>query len=189
MDFATGLTTLDTRLDDGDNFTFSVDEKTQALTQAWNDPYVVEETYDSSLTYDNTVQQYTLPTGMRDVISIAQDPNNDSFQSTIPAEGFNVIAGKIHIEPNYRTYLTNGDTFYIWGWKKLTTSDSATDALLQEYILKLAQYNVLSLLINKAVNRFLKNDVSVSELLNVASRLERDIDDYRKQHRAISRGV
>lgn len=189
MDTATALTTLNIEIDDGDNFTFTADEKNRAITRAWNDKYVVQESYDSSLTYDNTVQQYTLPTSMRDVISVGQDPNNDSFETELPSTAWTVKAGKLHIDSAYRTYLTTGKTLYLWGWKKLTTSDSITDELLQEYVLDLARYNTLHQLQSKGVNRFLKNDTTISELLNTSREAKARVDEYRSQHRAVSQEV
>lgn len=189
MDFSTGLTTLNTELDDADNFTFTAAEKTRALTRAWNDPFVVEETYDSSLTYNNTTQQYTLPTGVKNVMAIGQDFDTDGFVTEISSDGFNVIGGKLHIHDKYRDVLDNSKTIYLWGWKKLTTSDSITDAELQEYVLKVAQFHILGILQNKAVNRFLKNDVSISELLNTREQLRRDIVEYRRQHRVVPQEV
>ena len=189
MDTAEALTKLNVEIDDGDNFTFTQAEKERAVERAFRDRFVVEEVYDSSLTYDSSTQAYTLPTGMRNVIGISQDVNADGFDSGFSSEGYQIKAGQIHIDSDYKSTFSNGDTLYIWGWKKLTTSDSISDELLQEYVLKLAIYNPLEQLKLKAANRFLKNDVSITELLNLSRTLKDDVDEYRRQHRVIPQEV
>jgi hypothetical protein len=189
MDTSAALTDLNTDLNDGDNFTFTADEKTRAIEKAWRDKFVVEEVYDSSLTYLNTTQQYSLPTGVTNVIAIGQDFDADGFKTEISADGFLVIDGKLHIKDGYRDVLSHNKTLYLWCWKKLTTSDSISDERLQEYVLLLATYNTLRMLKGKKVNRFLKNDTSMAELLNYSNELWRDIQDYRRQHRVIPQEV
>lgn len=185
MDFSTALSTLNTELGDSDNFALTAAEKTRALTRAWNDTYVVEETWDTSLTYDNTTQQYTLPTGVNAVISLGQDPDADSFSAEIPKDGFNIIAGKIHVLDSFRQLLDHNKTLYLHGWKKLTTSDSITDADLQEYVLMLAQHYCNNLLMNKKTFKFLKNDTTMAELVARNNQLREEVREYRRQRRVI----
>ena len=61
MDFNTTLEELNIMLGDTDNVTCTQEEKIRALRKAWNDPYVVDVVYDSSLVFSRTTSDYTLP--------------------------------------------------------------------------------------------------------------------------------
>ena len=189
MDTSTALTKLNVEINDGDNFTFSQAEKERAIERAFNDRYVVDEVYDSSITYDSSTQAYTLPTNMRNIMGIGQDPNEDGFETELDSGAYDIKANQIHIKSQYKDLLSTGKPLYIWGWNKVTSADSITDALLQEYVLKLAIHNTLEMLKTKAANRFLKNDTSISEILNLSSQFKREVQEYRQQHRAIPQEI
>ena len=57
MDFNTTLEELNITLGDTDNVTFTQEEKIRALRKAWNDPYVVDVVYDSSLVFSRTASR------------------------------------------------------------------------------------------------------------------------------------
>ena len=138
MNNAALLTELNVRLGDSDNFTFTSDEKSSALTEATNDTYVNEEAYDSSLTYTSTTWQYTIPTGVTNVqeLEMSYSGSTDAPQR-VPKDAWEIVNGKIHIDRNYRDILSEGATIYVKGLNKITTSDTVTNVGLQEYILNL----------------------------------------------------
>lgn len=163
----------------------TVAEKTRALTRAWNDKYVVVEITDDSLTYDREIDTYELPEEISSVIAIGQDPDDLGFRAGLSADAFVVEAGSVRIHKAYQDLLSDGKILYIFGWSKPTVDDSIDDVGVQEYVLKLAEKNCLSVLLNKRVFKFLKNDTTVGEIVAHRRELERDIADYRQQHRAM----
>ena len=184
MDLATGLATLNTELGDSNNFALTADEKTRALTRAWNDSYVVAEDWDDSLTYQDNTNSYAVPTGLGNFHSIHQDVDDtNQFKKEIPKAAYNVRAGNIYFQDGYRQLLRDGKTLYLYTHKKLTTSDSITAANLQEYVLALANIYAINVLINKGTFKFLKNDTSVAELIAHKRELEQVVEDYRNQQR------
>jgi hypothetical protein len=70
LDFTTAQTTLNTIIGDSADTTFSSSEKQRALTKAWNDSYVVNEVWDTSLSYSTGVYQYTRPAGLSSIQGI-----------------------------------------------------------------------------------------------------------------------
>ena len=185
MDFSTALSTLNTELGDGDDFALTADEKTRALTRAWNDSYVVEEVLDETLTYDNADDRYDFPSGVSTIINVYQDPDADSFKSAVPADAYHIVDNKLQIHEGYKNLLTHNKELYLHGWSKLSTTDSITGAELQEYVLMLAQHYCNNALLNKKTFKFLKNDTSVAELIGRNNQLKQEILEYRKQHRVI----
>lgn len=161
--FATELTKLNTNLGDGDNFTFTEAEKTQALTDAYNDEYVWDYTYDTSLTTTLKQNSYTLPTGMEHVEDLLLDTLSDGYGDPIDPSAYRIYSGKIYFYRSHK-YLLGGKTLIVVGKKKITTSDDLP-TYLQDYVQHLAQANTISLLTSKKVNRFIKNDTTMSEMI------------------------
>ncbi|HET7630168.1 MAG TPA: hypothetical protein VFK03_02230, partial [Candidatus Saccharimonadales bacterium] len=61
LSFADALTQLKLLTSQTGNFTFTDDELTLALQEAWNDTYVVNQVWDNSLTYAIDTWQYSIP--------------------------------------------------------------------------------------------------------------------------------
>lgn len=185
MTFEQLKTELNTALGDDDNFTFTDNEKTRALTEAVNDRYVVDEVFDDSLTYSTSTWQYTVPSAVTVVQELQMAFSDDSSPERIPKEAWEVVDDKIHIDVRYRHILRDGRTLYVKGLNKLDAGDTITKVGTQEYILNLAQYNTLKLLTQKKVNRFLKNDTTMSELVGLRGQLWQDVQEYRTRIRRI----
>jgi hypothetical protein len=184
MDATAFLNELNIRLGDTDNFTFSTEEKTSAVTEAINDQYVVEEVLDSSLTYANGTWQYAVPSGVTVVQELLMNISQDSgAPDRISNEAWEVVGNTINIDYRYRDTLRDGRTLYIKGLNKPDNTDTITNKGLQEYVLALALYNTLKTLTNKKMNRFLKNDTTMAELINVRGLMWRDVEEYRKRVR------
>lgn len=181
MDFASALTTLNLRLGDTDNFTFTPEEKQQALTEAFNDQYVVVGGWDTSLTFTTGTYQYVLPTGVSSVrdIYIKRD-NSQDYPEKIDSSLWEVTGGNIQFKPG-ADVIPQGYTLYLSKNNKYTTADTITETRLKEYILKLAQYNCLSMLGNKRAFRFLKNDTSMGELITMKRDVEQEVQKYRQR--------
>lgn len=185
MTFATGLTTLDTILGDSTNVTFTTGEKTRALTKAWNDPYVVNEVFDTSLTFSSGTYQYTIPATISSIQDIYLSPTGSSnpFPDPIDADLWHEVNGKINFTSQAPRVIPHGYTLYIQGHYKLATSDSIANTDMQEYVLALAGVETLKLLTHKKANLFTKNDVTMSELIGLRRELQQDVINLRKSLR------
>lgn len=179
MDFDTALTELDTILGDANDITFSPAEKTRALTKAWNDSFVVQQGWDDSLTYTQGTYQYDSPFDAVEDIYLSP-----AGLSTIPGEPISndlweLIGGVIQFNRRADNTIPTGSTIFVKGRAKLTTDDTLDAVNLQEYVLALAGYNTLSLLSHKKANLFVKNDITMGELLSLRQQLMTDIKEAR----------
>jgi len=177
------LVTLNIRLGDTNNFTFTSDEKTEALNEAFNDALVVTEVWDSSLTFDTSTYQYALPATVDRLMDIYIKPSNatDTDPEKISSDLWEVVAGNIQFKNAANDFIPDGYTLYLKGKNKYTTSDSIVETNLQEYVLNLAQLNCLNMLGIKKDLSFLKNDTSISEIIAVKRELERKVAQYRQR--------
>lgn len=183
MDKAAALVTLNLRLGDTNNFTFTSDEKNQALDEAFNDDLVVKDVWDSSLTFSTTTYQYAKPSGVDRVVGIFVKPDNSS--STKPVEVasdlYEVVGSNIHFKNGANDAIPAGYTLYIKGKTKYTTADTVAEKNVQEYVLNLAQLHCLNMLGVKKALSFLKNDTSMSEIIAIKRELERKVAQYRQR--------
>jgi hypothetical protein len=69
--FAQLLTKLSTQLRDTSDTRWTSSEKTEALTEGFEDPALSYYAEDSSLTADMSTQSYSVPTGVETVVDIA----------------------------------------------------------------------------------------------------------------------
>lgn len=185
MDFDEALDELNLVLGDTGNITFTADEKERALTKAWNDSHVVEPFWDNSLTYDSGDYQYTLPDtqmAVKDIYISAQGDTNP-FPEPIDSSLWEVVGTNIQFRPQADNLIPNGYKLYLKGNLKLTTDDTLDTSNLQEYVLSLAGVDTLKLLMHKKANLFLKNDVTVGELIGLRRDLQADVVELRRRLR------
>jgi len=175
--YAQLLTRLNTLLSDSTDKTFTSTEKGEFLTNAFNDPSVYSVQRDVSLTTVANQYNYTVPTGYSDITDIFIDIDADGIGTKVARNTYDIINGVIYFS-NIRT-LPASKTIILFGKKKLTTSDNIPD-MLQEYVLVLAQIEAYRFMKNKYATRFLKNDVSMSELIASLTDLERKAESLRK---------
>src|SRR5690349_22013897 len=140
MDLTAAQASLNTIIGDGNDTTFTSSEKQRALTKAWNDPYVTNEVWDTSLTYTTGTYQYTRPSALSSIQDIYISPTGSShpFPDPIDSDLWEEVNGKIQFNWRADGIIPSGYALYIRGRYKLTTSDSVTDANMQEYVLALA---------------------------------------------------
>lgn len=183
MDYSDTYDELNITLGDTENTTFTPEEKTRALRKAWNDSHVVKGIWDSTLTFNSTTYQYTIPTSMDTVSGIYISASNSSSDNPEPIDAslWYVLDGNIHFLPAATRHIPNGYTLYIKGKKKIDPdTDSIYSVGMQEYVIALGGYNTLTLLTYKKANLFLKNDTSMGELIT----LKRDLKDDVREARA-----
>jgi hypothetical protein len=169
--FAELLTKFNTRLRDSSDVTFSSSEKTEMLTEAFNDPYVYTASRDTSLTTIASQANYTLPTGIEAVLELGIDINADGYYTKIDSSAYDVADGVISFSPEYKG-LFSGKTLLIIGKKKLATTDTIPDKI-QDYVLHLAMITAFETLITSFSTTFLTNDASMSDLQAAVARHER----------------
>lgn len=182
LTFATALTELNTIIGDTNDTTFTSSEKTRALTKAWNDSYVINEVFDSSLTYSTGTYQYPLPAALTTVKDIYISPTGSSnpFPDPLDNSLWELVNDKIQFTGLADRVIPHGYTLYIKGNFKLTTTDSITHVNMQEYVLALAGVETLKMLTHKKANLFTKNDVTMSELIGLKRELQNDVVTLRK---------
>lgn len=182
MDSTQLLAQLNVRLGDSDNFTFTPEEKQDALYEAFDDDYAVKPIWNDSLTFTTGTFQYAKPTGV-DVIQdiyIKGDNNVDEPQK-IDSTLWEVVDTNIHFKMGANLAIPTGWTLYVKGKTKYDSDDTVTEKSIQQYILNLAQLKLLRMLGVKKALRFLKNDTSVAEIVAIKNELEREVAQYRRR--------
>lgn len=174
---------LNLRLNDTDNFTFTDEEKTEVLDEAIHDDLVVSPVWDSSLTFQTSTYQYTVPVTMTTIqdIYIRTSNSTDTEPETISSRLWEVVDGKLQFKNNAGDVIPQGYTLYLKGNYKYTTTDTISEINVQEYVLNLAQLNCLNMLGVKKALKFLKNDTSMSEIIAVKRELERKVGQYKQR--------
>ena len=170
-------------LGDTGDITFTPEEKTRALTRAWNDQYVVNTVIDSTTTYSASTFVYALPialTTIKDVL-VKRTAGSESYPEPIDSDLWEVVDGELRLSPKANQVLLDGTTLYLKGNYKLTVDGTIDSVNLQEYIISLAGVNTLTLLGFKKANLFLKNDTTMGELITLRRELQRDVTEGRQR--------
>lgn len=181
--YAQTLSTLNIALGDTSNVTFTTEEKQRALTKAWNNSYVVTVQWDSSLTFDTSTYQYTVPSGLTTIkdIYISASNSTSDFPEKISNDLWEVVENKIQFKPQANNIIPDGYTLYLKGNYKVTVDDTLDTVNLQEYVIALAGYETLTLLGYKKANLFLKNDTSMAELIALRREFKQDVIELRQK--------
>lgn len=178
MDKAAILTKLNLRIGDTDNFTFSSDEKTEAVEEAFRDPYTAEYAWIDTETFSTSTFRQSLPATIDTVDNIYYKISASDFPETLPSDIWSARDGYIRWSRGARYALTDGSTIYIEGFIKLSTEDTINDTTLQEYVINLSIYNTLKTISSAKIYKFTKNDVSVGELIAMRQQAEREVLKY-----------
>jgi hypothetical protein len=175
LSFANAQTELATITSQTANFTFTSDELTSALTQAWMDGFVVSEAYDSSLTYTAGTYIYAIPATMRTVEEIyiilpegyQNNPPlvNTAIPGPISSDLYEIINGSIYFRDITSLYFDDSYTLYLKGQKKLQTTDNLPTENLCLYVLWLAADNLMQMLLLKSAFVFLRNDTNLQAIV------------------------
>ena len=176
MDFDDTKDEMNIVLGDTGDVTFTPEEKIRALTKAWNDPYVVDDVWDTTRTFDITTYQTVVPTALSTVKDIAIITGTGEFPQSVDGNYWTVVDGNIQWSADARNDIPEASTLYILGTKKLTVNDTLPSVALEEYVIALGSVNTLTLLGYKKANLFLKNDTSMGELIALKRDLQRDVE-------------
>lgn len=183
MDFTALKAELNIRIGDTDNFTFTIEEKTSALTEAINDESVVKPSWNDSVTFDSSTYQYAKPSTVDVVkdIYMKRSASTDVFPEKIDSSLWEIVGSNIQFKPISSRFIPDGTVLYLRGSDKYTISDTIAETNVQEYILNLSQLHLYTMLGTKKAFKFLKNDTSISEIVTMRRELERKVADYKRR--------
>jgi hypothetical protein len=180
LTFANALTELSLMTSQEGNFTFTNDELTQALTQAWLDTYVVKQVEDTSISYTPGTYSYPIPTAMTVVKKVRYQRTTDSYPEEITPDLYDIHDGNIEFNDNMRYWIYDNYTLIVNGSYKLTTADSLTTQNLVNYTLSLATEILLSRLLLKKTFVFLTNDTSLQEIALALRTIQQQVLKYKQ---------
>lgn len=169
------------RIGDSSNFAFTDEQKTEAVEEAFRDPYVVDRVYIDTETFSTSSYRQALPATITTVDNIMYATSTSEFPDDLPGDIWSVRDGYIVWRPNAKYYMRDGATIYLDGWLKLTTTDTINDSLVQEYAINLAIYNTLKGISSQKTYSFTKNDISVGELIAMRNQAEREVEKYKQK--------
>lgn len=180
LDFADALVQLKLLTSQTGNFTFTDDEITQALQTAWNDTYVVNQVWDSSLTFNGGTWQYAIPAtvttvrGLYFIRVLGNDPE------PISSDLYEVVAGNIQFNNSVTRWLGDSYTIYVKGSYKLTTTDELETTNLINYVINLAAEILLTNLVMKRTFVFLRNDTSMTDIARALQIIQGNVLRYKQ---------
>lgn len=171
---------LNSLVNDSDNFTFTTDLKTDALTTAWNDGYVVVPVWDSTITFTPGTWQYSVPVSMTTVHDIYLQRDTSLNPEPIDSTLYEVVAGNIQFLAKAGLVINDNYQLFVKGAYKLTVNDSLTTADMQNYVVNLAGQVLLRKLGFMKVFRFLQNDTTLADIINLRKTIDTDVALYRQ---------
>ncbi len=166
------LTRLNVKARDGSDITFSAAEKTEALTTAFADAYVVDIVRDATLTTSSNVDHYTVPSALTTVMKVGLQLNTYGKPSDV--DGWDVYGGVLYFD----SLPLSGKTVVLVGTYKTTTSDNVSDDRV-EYVLTLAKLELVKYLQSSLSQQFLTNDMTMGDLLQLEGNLAREAEAWR----------
>lgn len=182
MNFDDTLEEMNITLGDSGDVTFTPEEKLRALQKAWKDPYVSNEVWDTSLSFNMSSYQYAKPTTLDTITGIYIRPTGgtDSEPANIGSNLWSVVGSNIQFSSGANNIIPQGFGLFIKGRKRLDyTADTITDPTVQEYVIALGGYNTVTQLMFKKANLFLKNDTTLAELIAMRRELAQDVSRLR----------
>lgn len=180
LTFSSALTQLKLLTSQTANFTFTDDELTQGLQEAWQNTYVCNNLLDSSVSFVSGTYEYSIPATLTTVTAIFYKPTSTDPMRELDKSLYTIINGKIEFVDIANYWLNDTYTLYIKGRYKLTLTDSLTTDNLVNYVLSLAAYLLLKRLSYKHTFLFLKNDTSMADIINARRDMQADMLTYKQ---------
>lgn len=170
------LARLDIWLDDADDFAFTDAQKAEGYNSVVNDdPLVYQVVKDVTIPTTANTPTYTPAADYEAILAIAVDINGDGFPLPIDRGGWDFVDGTIRLNRVYKS-LPAGKTIHLTAKKKLDADTDTIPTRLQAYVLHRATAGMLSILSSRKTGRFLRNDTTMTEILNKLSLHERKAD-------------
>jgi hypothetical protein len=180
LSFSNALTQLSLLTSQAGNFTFSSDELTQALTQAWNDTYVVTQVWDGTTAYAPGTWQYPIPATVGVVRGLYFQRSTTDYPEEISPNLYDIVSGNIQFNNDMRNWLYDNYTIFIKGSYKLLTTDNLPTTNHINYVLNLAAEGLLARLLLKKTFVFLTNDTSVPEITAALNAIQSQVLRYKQ---------
>lgn len=176
--YAQVLDRLNTRLADTADTTFTSGQKAEFLTKAYNDKYNTGVGRDTSLTTAASTYSYAMPSGYSDIYELYIDMDGTgAFRTPIPREAYDVIGSTLYISND----LPAGKSLLLVGSKQYTIAETALPELNQDYVVELATLEAMRYLKHRYAMRFLKNDLTMSEVLQAIQECRQAAAELRSQ--------
>lgn len=176
--YAQVLDRLNTRLADTADTTFTSGQKAEFLTKAYNDKYNTGVGRDTSLTTAASTYSYAMPSGYSDIYELYIDLDGTGAMKTpVQRENYDVIGSTLHIDTN----LTAGKSLILIGAKQFTTDETALPELNQDYVIEIATLEAMRYLKHRYAMRFLKNDLTMGEVLQAIQECQQAAAELRSQ--------
>jgi hypothetical protein len=171
---------LNKQLRDADNATFTDAEKTEALTDAIEESIVAVVELDSSKTFINGTRSYGLGANIKQVYNVSLDTGYNGNPTPLPGEVWDFLAPNLTFNQGLTGGTPTSMPLYIEWLRKLLVSDDIP-APFDKYVINQAVYNTTQILANGKVNRFLKNDVSLGDIITRGQVAQREANRLKKQ--------
>jgi hypothetical protein len=157
--------------------TFNLAEQTEHLTAAIADRFVT--IYDrDSLTTVAAQAVYPYTGAITDPTELFLDLSSNGYGTPIDTSAWDFINGNFIFKPTYKP-MQGGLSLYIWGRRKLATTDLIPDTL-QEYVLEVANLRALKMLKMTLGTRFLKNDITGAQISQMIAESKQSVADMRR---------
>jgi len=180
LTFDQAKTELVTMTSQTGHFTFTDDEITQALEQAWGDTYVIKQVWDESLSYVPGTWKYAIPATVNVVKGLYFKRSLSDNPEPLSSDLYEVVDGKIQFTNNVNRWLSDTYTIYIKGSYKITLTDVLPSTNLVNYVLNLAAEVLLTRLLLKRTFVFLTNDTSVQEISAALQQIQGQVLRYKQ---------
>ena len=180
LSFTNAKTQLNLLTSQTANFTFTDDEITQALTTAWNDPFVGNVVWDSSLSYVIGTWQYAIPSTLTQVREIYIQKTTDQYPQRIDPSLYEIVNGNIQFVEHVQKWIYDTYTLYLKGLYKLTTTDNLVTDNQVNYVLTNAAYILLRQLALKRTFVFLRNDTTMRDIVEARNDMRSDVLRYKQ---------
>jgi hypothetical protein len=180
LSFTQALTQLTLFTSQTSNFTFSTDEITQALQSAWNDTYVCNVVWDSSLSFVSGTWQYPIPATLTTVRGLYFIRTASDSPEPVGSDLYEVVAGNLQFNRQVDRWLSATYTLYIKGLYKLTISDNLTSDNLVNYVINLAAEILLNNLVLKRTFVFLRNDTTLADIVRALQVVQGNVLRYKQ---------
>lgn len=169
---------LNLRLRNTNNRMLNDAEVVDALTNAYNDPYVYQVVLDNSTTSVAYQAQYAVPSTLSTVLDIRLDSNADGYGDNVDSSAWEQIGDQIYFNRNHKNMLS-GKPLIMIGIQQLGVADLIPD-LVQDYLLTMANIACVEMFKNGYAGFFLKNSVTMGELINHLTTLRQEAERLRQ---------
>ena len=163
LTLATITTRLQTLLRDGGNSKWTASEKSEAVTQAINDPVLSDRVSDETVASSTATQSYTIPATIDRLIDLYIIDSSGIRYRVNPAD-YEQENDELH----FRQYPSLNGTFEMIGVKKYASTDTIPDEFAQ-FVLYRAARVLYEILIHEYASGILLSDITLAEIQNSIS--------------------